>query len=76
MKVEEASRLAIQTLLDYCKESRWFTVENQFSNVLSQITYKGSQIAAVIQHLKYQEVYVDKTHEYITIIVESIDAVS
>ena len=76
MNVEEASRHAIQIFLEYCKECRWFSIDNQSSYIWSQITYKGTQIAALIQHMKYQEVYVDKRHEYSTYTVESIDAVS
>lgn len=76
VNVDEALRHAIPTFLDYCKECRLFSIDNQSSNILSKITNKGTQIAAVIRHMKYQEVYVDKTYEYIMNIVESIDAVS
>lgn len=40
------------------------------------MTNKGTQIAAVIQHMKYQEVYVVKTYEYSRNTIESVDTVS
>lgn len=76
MNVEETSRHAIQTFLDYWKEWRLFSIDNQSSNILSQVTNKGTQIAAVIQHMKYQEVYVVKTYENSMNTIESVDTVS
>lgn len=74
VNIEESSKNALSTYFLYCEDCKLFIINEGSTNIINEVTSKGSQIAMVIKQLKFQ-MFSDNYNRIFTQILE-IDFVS